>query len=112
MLCTDVYIFPAQACPLSPPAHAFPMPTICSFYGIVIRMYFAPGEHGPPHFHAYYNEFRATVGIRNPEILDGLLPPKQRKLIFEWAELRQAELLANWDLVMSGIHPKPLAPLK
>jgi hypothetical protein len=77
-------------------------------YSHVLR----PGEHGPPHFHAYYNEFRATVGIRNPEILDGLLPPKQRKLIFEWAELRQAELLANWDLVMSGIHPKPLAPLK
>jgi len=27
-------------------------------------MYFAPGEHSPPHFHAYYNEYKATVDIR------------------------------------------------
>jgi len=36
------------------------MPTISTFYGIVIRMYYAPSEHNPPHFHAYYNEQRAT----------------------------------------------------
>lgn len=29
------------------------MPTISMFYGIIIRMYFAPGEHPPPHFHVY-----------------------------------------------------------
>ena len=29
------------------------MPTISMFYGIIIRMYYAPGEHSPPHFHAY-----------------------------------------------------------
>lgn len=27
------------------------MPTISMFYGIVVRMYFAPKEHPPPHFH-------------------------------------------------------------
>jgi hypothetical protein len=26
------------------------MPTISMFYGIIIRMYFAPGEHNPPIF--------------------------------------------------------------
>jgi len=36
------------------------MPTISMFYGVIIRMYYAPGEHNPPHFHAYYNEFKAT----------------------------------------------------
>ena len=30
------------------------MPTISMFYGIIVRMYFAPGEHNPPHFHVYY----------------------------------------------------------
>jgi len=34
------------------------MPTISMFYGIVIRMYFAPKEHNPPHFHAYYQDTR------------------------------------------------------
>jgi hypothetical protein len=39
------------------------MPTILMFYGIIIRMYYAPGEQNPPHVHAYYNDFRATFSI-------------------------------------------------
>ena len=52
------------------------MPTISMFFGIIIRMYFAPGEHSPPHFHAYYNEYKATVDIRTCEILTGDLAEK------------------------------------
>lgn len=52
------------------------MPTISMFYGIIVRMYFAPGEHNPPHFHVYYNEYKASVDIRMCEIIDGNLPPK------------------------------------
>ena len=47
------------------------MPTISMFYGIIIRMYYAPGEHPPPHFHVYYAEHRATVDIRACEIMSG-----------------------------------------
>jgi len=49
------------------------MPTISMFYGIIIRMYFAPGEHNPPHFHAYYNEFKATFSVETQELLQGEL---------------------------------------
>jgi hypothetical protein len=35
------------------------MPTICVFFGIVIRMYY--DEHIPPHFHAYYGESSAVI---------------------------------------------------
>ncbi len=35
------------------------MPTISVLYGIVIRMYF--NDHAPPHFHARYGEFEATI---------------------------------------------------
>ncbi len=52
------------------------MPTISMFYGIIIRMYFAPGEHPPPHFHVYYNEHKASVDIRTCEITDGRLPSR------------------------------------
>ena len=45
------------------------MPTISMFFGINIRIYFAPKEHQPPHFHAYYAEHKATVDIRTCEIL-------------------------------------------
>ena len=56
------------------------MPTISMFFGIIIRMYFAPEEHQPPHFHVYYAEHKATVDIRTSEILAGELPKKQKKL--------------------------------
>lgn len=35
------------------------MPTLSMFYGIIIRMYYAPKEHNPPHIHAYYQNHRA-----------------------------------------------------
>ncbi len=38
------------------------MPTISMFYGIVIRMY-NTGEHNPPHFHALYQEYRASFSL-------------------------------------------------
>ena len=88
------------------------MLTISMFYGLIIRMYFAPGEHPPPHFHAYYNEYRATVDIRTCDILDGELPKKQAKLVLAWAELHQDELLANWQLVMNEEEPFNIDPLK
>ena len=81
------------------------MPTISMFFGIIIRMYFAPGEHSPPHFHAYYNEYKATVDIRTCEIIEGDFPGRQTKLVLAWAELLQDELLADWELGMIGVEP-------
>lgn len=37
------------------------MPTISAFYGIVIQMFF--NDHAPPHFHAKYAEFKASIDI-------------------------------------------------
>ena len=39
------------------------MPSICTFYGIVIYMYY--NDHNPPHFHAEYAEFEAVYMGRN-----------------------------------------------
>jgi hypothetical protein len=88
------------------------MPTISMFFGIIIRIYFAPKEHQPPHFHAYYAEHKATVDIRTCEILEGELPKKQKKLVLAWAELHQEELMANWKLVMNGENPFKINPLQ
>ena len=71
------------------------MPEICRFLGIVISMYF--DEHNPPHFHVRYNDYRAVMGIRNLNLLDGHLPAKVRGLVEEWAEQHQAELLRMWE---------------
>jgi hypothetical protein len=37
-------------------------------------MYCSPGEHNPPHIHAYYQNHMAIVDIRTGEITDGKLP--------------------------------------
>ena len=88
------------------------MPTISMFYGIIVRMYYAPNEHPPPHFHVYYGNHHATVSIEDCEIRDGQLPSRQRKLVLAWAELHQDALLANWRLLMNGEPPFPIDPLK
>ena len=88
------------------------MPTISMFYGIIIRMYFAPGEHNPPHFHAYYNEYRASISIDTCEVTEGNLPRRQQKLVQAWAELHQEELMADWRLVMNGENPFKIQPLQ
>ena len=88
------------------------LPTISMFYGIIIRMYFAPGEHPPPHFHVYYAEYRATVDIRTCEVIQGDLPRKQIKLVLAWAELHQEELMNDWNLVMNGEEPFKIQPLQ
>ena len=88
------------------------MPTISMFYGIIVRLYFAPGEHNPPHFHAYYNEFKASVDIRTCEIIEGNFPRRQRKLVLAWAELHQEELMADWQLVMNGENPFKISSLQ
>ena len=88
------------------------MPTISMFFGIIIRMYFSPGEHPPPHFHAYYNEYKAKVDIRTGEIIEGNLPGRQTKLVVAWSELHQEELMADWQLVMCGEKPFKIQPLQ
>jgi len=88
------------------------MPTISMFYGIIIRMYFAPDEHNPPHFHVYYNEFKATIELDTLEIMQGSLPRKQLRLVQAWAELHLDELKANWQIAMNGENPYKIAPLQ
>ena len=86
------------------------MPTISMFYGILIQMYW--DEHAPPHFHATYGEFKATIDIRSLVINEGKLPRRASELVLDWAELHQQELLEDWDLCQVKQQPKPIEPLK
>ena len=47
------------------------MPTISMFYGILIRMYY--NDHKPPHFHAFYGEYKAIFNFEG-ELIDGDMP--------------------------------------
>ena len=71
------------------------MPEICRFLGIVIYMYFK--EHNPPHFHAEYNEFKATFDMKSLGVLEGDLPPRVMSLVVEWAGQHKKDLVDNWE---------------
>jgi len=88
------------------------MPTISMFYGIIIRMYYAPGEHNPPHFHVYYQDYKAIIDIKSCELTEGHLPKRQLKLTLAWAEIHKEDLLANWTLCQNGETPFSIEPLK
>lgn len=88
------------------------MPTISMFYGIIIRMYCSPTEHNPPHIHAYYQDYKATVDIKKCEMMEGNLPRKKERLVLAWVEIHQEELIADWNLASNGELPFAIDPLK
>ena len=86
------------------------MPTISTFLGIVITMYWR--EHGPPHFHARYGEHEAIIGIPALQLLRGHLPPRALALVLEWAAAHREELMHDWQLCRANQVPKPIEPLE
>ncbi|MEO5924830.1 MAG: DUF4160 domain-containing protein [Bryobacteraceae bacterium] len=85
------------------------MPTISSFYGILIRMYY--NDHEPAHFHAIYGEFQATIDLERLSVLEGQLPRRALELVLDWAELHQAELRDDWNLAREKRALQKIAPL-
>ncbi len=85
------------------------MPTISVFYGILIRMFF--NDHPPPHFHARYAEFEATIEIASLDILEGDLPTRALSLVREWAMMHREELLEDWRLCRENAAPARIEPL-
>ena len=73
------------------------MPTISYFYGIVIMMNQLDKEHNPPHIHAFYQDFNATIKIVDGSILEGKLPRKAYGLVKEFVKINKAELLLMWE---------------
>ncbi len=72
------------------------LPTISTFFGIVIRMYY--DEHAPPHFHVHYGEYAAVFDIKTLGIRNGKLPRRAVGLVLEWAIEHRQELLEDWNL--------------
>ncbi|MFM7437006.1 MAG: DUF4160 domain-containing protein [Snowella sp.] len=48
----------------------------------------------------------------NDEILEGSIPKSKMKLLQAWIELRKDELIANWQLAVSGQLPYKIEPLR
>ena len=63
------------------------MPTVATVDGVKIQFY--PDDHPPPHFHAEFAEYRATIDIASLTVARGVLPIAKRRAVIEWASSRQ-----------------------
>jgi hypothetical protein len=86
------------------------LPTISTFYGIVIRMFY--NDHAPPHFHVQYGEFQAEMAIETLHVLAGQLPRRALGMTLEWAASRRAELFDDWELCRQHKPPTQIPPLE
>jgi len=89
------------------------MPVISMFYGIIVSMYFVDNrQHKMPHIHVKYQGREAVISLPGGDVLEGSLPASKMKLIAAWIEIHRDELMADWDLAVSGQHPYKIEPLR
>ena len=75
------------------------MPIISQFYGIIVSMYFDDNkQHNLPHIHVRYNEYKASYDFET-NLLTGILPIKQTKLIEAWIIIHKEELMTLWNVL-------------
>ena len=54
-------------------------------------------EHEPPHIHAKYGEYKASFDIKKRNLLEGEFPPRAARLVSEFIEQYELELLKMWE---------------
>jgi hypothetical protein len=89
------------------------MAIISMFYGIIISMYYLDNkQHKLPHIHVKYQDEEAIISLHDGELLDGTLKPNKMKLVQAWIEIHNEELIADWELAISGETIFKIDPLK
>ncbi len=66
-------------------------------------------EHNPPHFHVRYNQYKASISIKDLALLK---TPKVFGLVIEWASQHQEELMEDWCLAEKFETLKKIEPLE
>lgn len=69
-------------------------------------------EHGRPHFHVAYAEFKAVFDIETGLTIAGWLPIHAGMQVREWYALHKAEFLENWNLARNQQPGRKIAPLE
>jgi hypothetical protein len=85
------------------------MPEISRFLGIVIAMYYR--DHAPPHFHAIYGEYEATIEVESGHV-NGQLPRRALAHVQEWRTLHKNELADIWSLARASKPLRRIDPLE
>lgn len=89
------------------------MAIISMFYGIIISMYYLDTrKHHTPHIHVKYQEQEAVIDIPDGNLLEGSIPSNKMKLVLAWIEIHKEDLMADWELAISGEAVFKIDPLK
>ena len=89
------------------------MPVISMFYGLIVSMYYLDTKkHKLPHIHVKYAEQEGVYQIPDGNLLEGAIPSNKERLIIAWIEIHKEELMANWQLAVSGNKVFLIDPLK
>ena len=68
-------------------------------------------DHDPPHFHAWYNEYKVTVSIKEG-VVKGEMPGRALRMILEWLDIHREELMENWEKSVKKQALNKIEPLK
>ncbi len=89
------------------------MAVISMFYGIIVSMYYFDNkQHKIPHIHVKYQGEEAVFSIPDGKILNGTMKTNKRKLVEAWILIHEDELMADWELAISGEEIFKIDPLK
>ncbi len=89
------------------------MPAISMFYGIIVAIYYKDNAgHNQPHIHVRYQGEKASISIEDGTVLAGYFPSKQLRMVLAWIEIHKDELMADWELAVSGEEPFRIPPLQ
>jgi hypothetical protein len=62
--------------------------------------------------HVKYGELEAIYQIPDGNLLQGSIPLNKEKLIQTWIEIRKEDLMADWQLAVTGNKVFKIDPLK
>jgi hypothetical protein len=91
-----------------PPRKDALVPVISRFFGLVVFMNY--NDPDPPHVHARYQSHEVLLEIESKGVV-GDLPARALRLVVEWADLHEEELMVNWRRAREHRHLLPVEPL-
>ena len=68
-------------------------------------------DHNSPHFHVEYQGYEAVISIKDG-IVEGKMPRRALRRVFEWLDIHKDELLNNWKLSQTEKPLNKIEPLK
>ena len=68
-------------------------------------------DHNPPHIHAIYGEYEATVTIDSGMLLAGTLPSRALAMVREWLTVNRNDIAANWERARQQLPLEQIVPL-